>query len=196
MADVINPVLYNDLEACTPSDVAARTGCAYDPDRGIYTLEIWGAPYEIIPGEGKIRLGSGATVPDDYLGLFALHYLMRAGDAAPSGEWVSEKDVPSGAAFFRGPHTLPTDIITRAFENDLAAFGKKCESLGGAPLEMGDTAFWFEITPKIRVAVLYWQGDEDFGPEAKLLFDRTIDRHLPLDIIYALAVAVCRILGK
>jgi hypothetical protein len=39
--------------------------------------------------------------------------------------------------------------------------------------------------------VVYWQGDEEFPPETKLLFDRTIDRHLPLDIIFALAVEIC-----
>jgi len=39
------------------------------------------------------------------------------------------------------------------------------------------------------------QGDEDFPSEARLLFDRTIQQHLPLDIIYALAVEVCHTLG-
>ncbi len=60
---------------------------------------------------------------------------------------------------------------------------------------MADAAFLFNITPTIPVAVLYWQGDEDFPSEARLLFDRTIEQHLPLDIIYALSVEVCHALG-
>jgi len=106
-------------------------------------------------------------------------------------KWVSEKDIKGGAAFFRGPHTLPTDWISSRFENDIKAFGQACEKLGGTPLAFGDAAFVFEITPAVPVAVVYWQGDEEFPPETKLLFDRTIDRHLPLDIIFALAVEIC-----
>lgn len=61
---------------------------------------------------------------------------------------------------------------------------------------MADAAYVFKITPNIPVAVLLWLGDEDFGAEAKLLFDRTIGMHLPLDIIFALAVEVCREISK
>jgi len=46
------------------------------------------------------------------------------------------------------------------------------------------------------VAVLFWQGDEEFPTEAKLLYDATIGRHLALDIVYALAVGVCEQLGR
>ena len=56
---------------------------------------------------------------------------------------------------------------------------------------MGDAAFRFEITPRIPVVMLYWQGDEDFGPEARILFDRSICKYLALDVIYALVVEIC-----
>jgi hypothetical protein len=56
---------------------------------------------------------------------------------------------------------------------------------------MADAAFSFSITPRIPVAVLLWVGDDEFESEAKLLFDKTIVQHLPLDIIYALAVEIC-----
>jgi hypothetical protein len=44
--------------------------------------------------------------------------------------------------------------------------------------------------------VLYWEGDEQFGAEAKLLFDKSISAHLALDVIYAMAVGICKRLGK
>lgn len=61
---------------------------------------------------------------------------------------------------------------------------------------MGDAAFVFDITPKIPVAVLLWLGDEDFDADAGLLFDKTVARHLALDIIYALGVLVCKTLAQ
>jgi hypothetical protein len=61
---------------------------------------------------------------------------------------------------------------------------------------MADAAYSFKITPRIPVAVLYWRGDDDFPPESKILYDRTITEHLASDIIYALAVGICEKLEK
>jgi hypothetical protein len=61
----------------------------------------------------------------------------------------------------------------------------------GEPLDMADAAYFFKVTDRIPISVLYWQGDEDFESEAKRLFDKTIAQHLPLDIIFAIAVSVC-----
>jgi hypothetical protein len=47
----------------------------------------------------------------------------------------------------------------------------------------------------VPVAVLLWQGDDEFPTEAKLLYDASIVRHLALDIIYALAVGMCEQFG-
>ena len=110
--------------------------------------------------------------------------------------WISEKDVPGGPTFFRGPHAIPSGLITRTFQNDVDAFCQRCSALQGEPVEMGDAAFRFQITEGVPVAVLYWRGDDDFPPEAKLLFDRSISRQLAADVIFALAVMVCSRVGR
>ena len=53
-------------------------------------------------------------------------------------------------------------------------------------LDMGDAAYRFNIVPGIPVAVLYWVGDDEFPPEAKILYDRSISGQWPLDIVPAL----------
>jgi hypothetical protein len=195
MADVIDPVLFRDLEGCDPKDVIARTGCAWDQDTGSYQTRIWGTLYQITPGRCRVQALDQLS-HGEYMHLFILHYLMKAMDILPAGTLVSEKDIPSGAAFFRGPHTLPTHLMVDAFKNNLGALEETCLKLGGKPLNMADLSYIFEITPKIPVAVLYWAGDQDFAAEARLLFDKTIGLHLPLDIVYALAVQVCRTISE
>ncbi|MCP4022062.1 MAG: DUF3786 domain-containing protein [Desulfobacteraceae bacterium] len=197
MSDFVEDVHFKDLAAYDPVDVAARTHCKYNSDNNEYTIQVWGNDYKVLLNENKIiSLTSNNKFHDDYLNLFILYYLMKSKNIKPSGQWVSEKDIPGGAAFFRGPHTIPTHLITHVFKNDLPEFEKICQTHLGNPIEMADKAYWFEITPHIPIAVLYWQGDEDFESEAKLLYDKTIAQHLPLDIIYAIAVKVCRILGQ
>jgi hypothetical protein len=193
MSEMIDPSHFSDLEALDPVDVTARTGCEFDPATRRYRIRIWGHVYCVDLKDREVRPeGPGLKTFHEYLYLFILYFLMRSKPLPPEGKWVSEKDIKGGAAFFRGPHTLPTDWISKRFENDIAAFRQACEKLGGLPLGFGDSSFSFQITPAVPVAVVYWQGDEEFPSETKLLFDRTIDRHLPLDIVFALAVEICQ----
>ncbi len=192
MTEKIDKTNFTDLESFDPADVTARTGCEFDPVARQYRIKIWGHVYCVDLKAYEVRPeGPGLNSCHDYLHLFILYFLMKSSLLPPKEKWVSEKDIKGGAAFFRGPHTLPTDWISQRFKNDIKAFSQACEKLGGVSLALADSAFSFQITPSIPVAVLYWQGDEDFPCETKLLFDRTIERHLPLDIIYALAVEVC-----
>ena len=192
MSEFIDPILFKDLAACDPKEVVKRTHAQYDPSTGQYRVEVWGRSYEVDPVKERAAAPDArSTKYQDYMSLFVLHYLMKAVDIPLSGEWVSEKDIPGGEGFFRGPHTLPVHEIVKTFGDDVHAFSRACEQVGGIPLAMADAAFVFKITPRIPVAILFWQGDEDFEGEVKLLFDRTVSLHLPLDIIYALAVVIC-----
>jgi len=131
-----------------------------------------------------------------YFDLFVVHYLLGCREMQPAGQWISEKDIAGGATFFRGPHEIPAHSIASRFDRDIIGFKKRCQQYGGLVLNLADAAFVFSIAPRIPVAVLYWQGDDEFPTETKLLFDKTIDRHLASDIIYALAVGVCDRLGR
>jgi len=196
MGEGIDKTNFLDLKSCDPEKVISRTGCKFDKIKEQYFVNIWGHIYCVDLNKYEVRSqGPGLKTYHNYLHLFILYFLMKSKNILPSGVWVSEKDIPGGAAFFRGPHTIPVDLITGRFGENIDLFKKGCEKLGGIPLEMADAAFLFQITPTIPVAVLFWQGDEDFPSEAKLLFDSTIKQQLPLDIIYALSVEVCHALG-
>lgn len=192
MSEKIDAANFAALDALDPVDVTARTGCEFDSATRRYRIRVWGKVYCVDLKAHEVRSEDPGLDPShEYFHLFILYFLMTSKPLPPEGKWVSEKDIKGGAAFFRGPHTLPADWISKRFGNDIAAFRQTCEKLGGTPLALGDAAFLFRITPAVPVAVVYWQGDEEFPPETRLLFDRTLDRHLPLDIVFALAVGVC-----
>ncbi len=193
---MIDPIHFHDLSAKNSVDIVQRTNAVFDSATRQYTLSVWGHDYVIDSSQQTVSSIDGfIPAQPDYMALFIVHYLLGSTTTPPAGEWVSEKDIPGGTAFFRGPHTLPTGKLVYTFGDDLDRFSKTCLRTGGRPVDMADAAFAFDIRPNIPVAVLYWQGDEDFGAEAKLLFDRSISRHLALDIIYALAVIVCKSLS-
>lgn len=196
MTEPVDPVFFADLAVLEPKDVCQRALCRYDVAAKRYEVPVWGDDYRVFPKRSKIEgPDRSGRIRYDYLALVVVHYLLRAKAVEPSGQWVSEKDIPGGAAFFRGPHQIPTHRMTARFGNDLNAFRTRCTQLRGRSLGMADAAYGFEITPRIPAAVLYWIGDEDFPAEAKILYDDSISEHLALDAIYALAVGICERLG-
>lgn len=197
MTDLIDKIHFRDLAKQDPEDVCRRALCIYDDMNELYKLSVWGDGYGIYPNQLMIDcLDIRTQELHEYFYLFMIHYLLKSKEIETCNEWISEKDIPGGTTFFRGPHEIPTNLISSRFNNDINKFKKICEQLQGVPLDMADAAYGFSIAPRIPVAVLYWRGDEDFPAESKILYDRTITEHLASDIIYALAVGICERLGN
>ncbi|MBW2249509.1 MAG: DUF3786 domain-containing protein [Deltaproteobacteria bacterium] len=167
MINSIDAIYFKELAEQNPEDVCKRALCRYDDIKKCYDLSVWGDEYAIYPHELKIdRLSKRFQCPHEYLYVFI-------------------------ATFFRGPHEIPTNLISSRYSDTIDEFRKTCDQLDGIPLNMADAAYVFNITPRILVAVLYWDGDDEFPPESKILFDKSVTEHLALDIIFALAVDIC-----
>jgi hypothetical protein len=196
MTNSIDGSYFIELAEKNPEEVCRLALCDYDPIKKGYRISVWGEDYGIYPRESQIiRLQENNPDVGHLLGLFIIYYLLRAKDMSISKEWISEKDIPGGPTFFRGPHKIPTQIIEKRYENNVEEFKEVCEQLDGIPLDMADAAYAFEITPRIPVAVQFWDKDDEFSAEAKLLFDRTIAEQLAPDIVFCLTVEICRRIG-
>jgi len=197
MTDLIDRCYFEELSEQNPIDVCRRALCSYDETNRSYTVSVWGELYRIYPHQFRIEsVNKDHERFHPYLDLFTVHYLLKAKEIEPANQWISEKDIPGGATFFRGPHEIPTNLITVQFDSDINGFNNRCEQLMGSALSLADAAFSFRITPRILVAVLYWAGDDEFPAESKILYDKTVAEQLASDIIYALAVGVCERVGK
>ncbi len=197
MTHSINTVYFKELAELNPEDVCTRALCRYDDIKKRYTISVWGDEYAVYPYKQRIeRISNNFQSPHEYLYLFIIHYLLKSKETELCNEWISEKDIPGGTTFFRGPHVIPTDLIASRYSGAVEQFRKTCVQLDGVPLEMADAAYIFKIAPRIPAAVLYWEGDDEFPPESKILYDRSAAEHLASDIIFALAVAICARIGS
>lgn len=197
MSYEVDARLFNNLSECDPLEVCARTGCRYDQEKNHYHVGYWGDQFLVDCQVRRVeQCGSAPRKVHDYVPIFLLNYLMQAREVLFVGEWISEKDMVGGATFFRGPHEVPTRLISSRFGNDIASFSHCCERLQGVAIEMADAAYLFTPCPHISVAMLYWLGDDEFPAEVKLLFDRSIAGIFALDTIYALVVDICSRLSR
>ena len=109
-----------------------------------------------------------------------------------NNEWISEKDIRGGSIFFRGMHKIPTHYIAEKYGEAFQNFNNVCQMRHGIPLDMADASYSFRVAPRIPVLLQFWEKDEDFMAECKMLFDRSISDHLAIDVIFGLSVVVCR----
>ncbi|MFO7665743.1 MAG: DUF3786 domain-containing protein [Desulfobacterales bacterium] len=184
---------FKELAAKNPEDICRIALCDYNKQDKAYILSVWGEDYGIYPDACKIAcLRNGKTDINALFGLFIIYYLLKSKEIKVSGDWISEKDIPGGATFFRGPHEIPTQLIEQRYASNIQGFKDICKQLSGNRINMADAAYSFQITPRIPAAVLFWNGDDEFQPQSKILFDKTITEHLTPDIIFCLAVEICQ----
>ncbi len=141
------------------------------------------------------RQGPGRWEPikNPLLELVSLVYLLNAGPEPLGNKTISVKELKS-AHFFRGPHELRIGGVLERYGNDAEGFRRAAEGLGGEPLDLADVAYKFWAFPKVPLCYLLWKGDEEFPATLSVLFDRSIEHHLPPDAIWGLVSLVSDIL--
>jgi hypothetical protein len=188
---------WEKLLSFHPAEVCHRTEALYQPSYEGYLLPVFNVRYLVIPKTQKIlRMGwNDKTVEEElpsFFYLMTLVYLTEAKDIKPTHTWVSEKDLLGGSTFFRGPHQLPVKELENLYGKDPDAFLKAGKRLGGSEILYGDKGFALEVFPRVPLAYILWKGDEEFSPRAGVLFDSTIQSHLPLDIIWCMVSETSR----
>jgi hypothetical protein len=186
----LDPVFFSHLASLDPLDVRARSLCELETD-GSLTVPFLIWRYRVDPGRRLIEpLSTDAREVSADLGLLLLFYLVHAKSTPLEGRWVSEFDLPGGALFFRGPHRFRTDDLAERFGRDLEGFDEVCRRTGGVRIELGDSAFKFQVLPRVPAAAVLWRADEEFPASAKLLLDASVKEHLPLDVVFGLSLEV------
>jgi hypothetical protein len=64
-------------------------------------------------------------------------------------------------------------VLTRAaftFGTRVAAFRAACEKMGAMAVSHGDAGYCFDLVGGYRMQILVWAGDEEFPPNAQVLY--------------------------
>jgi len=102
-------------------------------------------------------------------------------DRCLSGRWKQMRDF--GLMFHRSL-LEERDEWAELFQQDPAGLRRACLALGGTPLQQGDVAFSIELFDRLPVAVQFWEGDEEFPPRLRILWDENALQYIKYETMY------------
>ena len=151
------------FEAGDAGEMAGRTGAGFDGKA--FSVILLGTEYIIT--HPKYSISPQATLP---MQTFLLRYLLEGKKCPPSTEFKTFREMPWGELYIQ-PFT--GRVLTRAaftFGTRIASFRKAAGTLNALPLSHGDAGYEFAFLDNYRLRMLVWEGDEEFPPNAQLLY--------------------------
>ena len=151
-----------------PLEATARTGAAWDGKE--FYVNLLGREFAISHPDYAIRALDNGPIPPLSTQTFLLRYLQENKKVAWCGTWKTFREMPWGEMYIT-PYT--GRVLTRAaytFSFKLKAFAVACEKMGATKLPHGDAGYQFELVPGFYIQILIWQGDEEFPPNAQVIY--------------------------
>jgi hypothetical protein len=181
-----------ELKQINPKRLENRTKCEYfyeDGQEGLLA-PYFGQGRRVAWPELTVTPVEGDTPIPLTEQILILHYLQRCSGEKLSGHSIDFREVPDGGGFYWSAFvSRAKKPLLETFGKDLELYLKVGQMLGGEPQNLGDAAARFMAFPLVPVTHVLWRGDEEFPPEANILFDATISQHLSTEDIAALAGA-------
>ena len=184
---VVPPEYWEQLRKTNLQQLCPRAAVMTDADDGIL-VTAFNKEIRVDLKMREIQKGrpnQWRKTADPFLELMLLVYLLNVTDHPFKNEMVGAQDLQD-AQFFQGPHELKTGELAAKFGSHPGRFLKAGLQLGGTGLPVADAAICLRPFPRIPVYYLLWGGDEEFPAKFSILFDRSIDHHLPADAIWGI----------
>ena len=151
-----------------PQEATSRTGAKWDGKE--FYVNLLGRVFAVSHPVYAIRALDGGNLPTLPTQTFLLRYLLESKKVPWAGQWKTFREMPWGEMYIK-PYT--GRVLTRAaftFGTRVAAFKAACEKMGAAALCHGDVGFQFDLIGDYRMQILVWEGDEEFPPNAQILY--------------------------
>jgi hypothetical protein len=113
-----------------------------------------------------------------HVSIIILHYLARRlklnGLPQPSGEWVDFKELEGGEGYYPAFRKRTIDRILEKYGSDPDALPETADKLPHKKYESSDVGIIIEVMDGVPILITMNRADEEFGPDANILFDKTI----------------------
>ncbi len=173
-------------------ELCRRSGSAFisQNNNPAIQLNYLNSPYLISLPDVIISLAKNPTPVEIRDKILILHYLLTSSGEPLSSELISFKELGEGLAYY------PT-FAQRSIRPLITYFGSQPEkmlsstaALGGVKSSFGNFSVTIPAFDKVPITLIIWQGDEEFPPDANILFDRLALDYLPMEDLIVLCQTI------
>ncbi len=178
-------------------DIAARIGGKFKVINGksAITLPYFNTDLIITDNGIKEKFGKQLTKNEK---TFIYIHMANGGSVNPYGKMKSLKEFPNTVSKIVSMRNHVEIPLINKFSSNTESLESACKQSGGKNVkslyDSPDLAFEFSVFPKIPVVLLFWDEDDGFEADVKLLFDETIIQHLDIESIMFLSEHLCNML--
>ena len=170
----VNILAQND-----PAQMARRGGGMYQPEKSVILLPSLGQLLQVTFPGGFISFKNTINQPLWQWRLLATNYLGRADDTPLNREMTSFRELDGGNNFYPAFQEQTLAPLGWLADNiDITDLNNACLQLGGELHGWGDAGASFNFFPFFPVTIIFWQGDDELGASANMLFDGKANHYL------------------
>ena len=150
-------------------------------DGEAFQVTLLGRRYRISHPECLMEALDAGNLQLRLVQIFLMRYLLEGKDLPWLGQWKTFREMPWGETYtkaFTGRALIRAAV---AFGPRLDAFRTACEKMGAAAVEHGDAGYRFSFIGDYQMQVLVWEGDEEFQPNAQILFSDNFAEGFPAE---------------
>ncbi|MDR3089462.1 MAG: DUF3786 domain-containing protein [Desulfobulbaceae bacterium] len=126
-----------------------------------------------------------------YEQVFILNHLAQGGWRGPTGAWKGFIEFPNTVSKAVTMKKSVEEPLAARFAGKTEALRQRAEMIGAVALTIADSqahvSLLFTPLPRIPLALLFWDGGDDFAAQARLMFDETVTEHLDIESIIFLS---------
>lgn len=126
---------------------------------------------------------------DAWTKIIVYDYVRRKSRKPLAGEWISLGNFPHTASHVKAFQSNAERKVLETFRSDFNGFKRRCSEMGGTAIEgrlKADYTGCFVLFPRVPLYLLFWQADEEFDPDCKILFDSGAEDHMDIEYLACL----------
>ena len=128
-----------------------------------------------------------------------LNYILESQGLAPTGKWVSYRELSGGLQRYQFFHKRCEAAIKLIADEHTDFFNDLVHLFDAREVERqfrSDISVVLLPLPKLPIMICYWKADAEMDSDLHVFFDETADRNLDIDSIFNIGVGLARMFAK
>lgn len=155
------------FKAADPLEIAQRCALPYDEESHTFTFPLLGDTYTISHPDFEV---TGKCPPTNAERILFLRHMLDGRNAVSGGKYLTYREFPWGEVY-------NTQFTGRCIVRYAMSYGFKShllppimEKLPAKSIPVSDVGYEITLMPGLTIRFLLWLGDEEFPPNAQILF--------------------------